>query len=149
MESLPTMEDITAGGWTVVVAVNFVRQGFLGSPASFRCGFVSRNEQGDLVVADGAEFRRQLNSGQLYDRALAHDAGEERYGQNFVDLLVSDGPKIIGLPVSVYDSGEMVKLLDAVKRHGEAVNGSFERAKRDMVTARDKARAKPRVVVQW
>lgn len=113
------LEAIEPGQWTVLVATDSTDEGM--SHTSFKCGFVSRDDKGDLVVVNAAEFRQRLSSGAAYEAAVALDAGEEDYGKGFVGVLSSEEGTVRSLPVSVLERADVQEALDMIKRYEASV----------------------------
>lgn len=109
-----SIADIKPGEWTILVGVDSADSTVY---SDFTLGFVSRDERGEIVVADAAEFRKLLSSGPSYDAALALDPDEEAYGKSLVDILASNAPNIGGKPVSGMDKAGVLEALDMVERY--------------------------------
>lgn len=143
-----TLDAINPGEWTVLVATDCKDGGMSNASAkgeiatrSFKCGFVTRDAKGELVVADAAEFRRLCSSGPAYEAAIALDGGEEDYGKKFVDVLASEERMVGRLPVSVLGMTEVVEVLDMIKRHDANMPPGIAQM-REAILADRKAKAK-------
>lgn len=85
------------------------------TPLSFKCAFVSRGADGELIVADAATFcSTGLPRNPLDDALRGLDPGEETYGRGLVDLLGRDDGSVNGVRVSLMNRDEVLELLGAM-----------------------------------
>lgn len=117
-----SLEEIRPGEWTALLVQQWrqVRPDDIRrmkmTPLSFRCAFVSRGADGELIAADAETFRSAGRLNPVHEDALRElDPGEETYGQGLVDLLGRDGGAVNGVPVSLMDRAEVLELLGALE----------------------------------
>lgn len=113
------LEEIKPGEWTALlvqqwrrVLLDFPRTEM--TPLGFRCAFVSRAPDGEIVVANAEKFRSASLSTPAGDARRELDPGEETYGRELVDLLRGGGGAVNGVPVSLMGKGEVLELLGAM-----------------------------------
>lgn len=84
------------------------------TPLSFKCAFVSRGADGELIAADAETFRSAGLSSPLDDALRGLDPGEETYGRGLVDLLGRDDGSVNGVRVSLMNRDDVLELLGAM-----------------------------------
>lgn len=122
LDTTVALEEIRPGEWTALLVQQWrqirpddIRRMKM-TPLGFRCAFVSRGADGELIAADAETFRSAGRLNPAHEDALRElDPGEETYGRGLVDLLGRDGGAVNGVPVSLMDRGEILELLGALE----------------------------------
>lgn len=114
------LEEIKHGEWTAFLVQQWhqvqldIRRVEM-TPLGFKCAFVSRSADGEIVVVDAEIFGSASRSTPVDDAIRELDPGEEAYGRELVDLLGRDGAAINGVPVSLMGRDEVLELLEGME----------------------------------
>lgn len=115
------LEEIKQGEWTVFLVQQWrrVQHDMCRSemtPLGFKCAFVSRGPDGEVMVADPETFRSSARRSSPADEALRElDPGEEMYGRELANMLRRDNGAVNGVPVSLMARDEVLELLGAME----------------------------------
>lgn len=143
------LEEIKHGEWTAFLVQQWrrvqldIRRTEM-TPLGFKCAFVSRSADGEIMVADAETFRSASRSTPADDVLRELDPDEETYGRELVDLLGRDGAAINGVPVSLMGRDKVLELLramDVVKaREDERLARSWSEVHSKMMQRRARER---------
>lgn len=122
------LEDIQYGEWTALLVQRWreVRRDRVGTgvfalidtemtPLEFKCAFVTRGEDGEIVAADAETFRAANVPSPAHEALAELDPGEETYGRQLTDILARGDATIKGVPVSLMGRSEVLELLSAME----------------------------------
>lgn len=114
------LEDIRQGEWTSLLIQQWRgarrdRGRTELTPLAFKCAFVTRGADGEVVVADAETFRSAHLSTPAHEALLELDPSEETYGRELADMLARGDVTINGVPVSLMGRAEVLELLSAME----------------------------------
>lgn len=121
------LEDIRQGEWTafliqqwrevpreiVTTGISLITREH--TPLGFKCAFVTRGDDGEIVVADAETFRSTIVPSPAHEALVEADPGEETYGRELVNILGRGDATINGIPVSLMGRPEVLELLGGME----------------------------------